>query len=144
MPRWLREQAGQSLAEIALSLPILVFCLIGGGDIARAFAIQLAVQNAARAGAEGTALDVTPTQTEADSWAKQELGNTPGLTASNATVTLTLTDGAGGSCSASPPTYANPCYAQVRVQYTWSTLVAWPMLPHTFTFDRTVMVRKYS
>ena len=63
--RALREDVGQSIVELSLMLPLLVFGLIGGADLARAFAIQLAVQNGARAGAESYAIDSTPTTDEA-------------------------------------------------------------------------------
>ncbi len=142
--RWAHDHQGQSLAELSLGLPVLVFCLIGGGDIARAYAVQLAVQNGARAGAEGAALQATPTQTDAQNWAKQEMSNTPGLIPTSATITLTLTNGSGGACAASPPTLANPCFATVRVQYTFTTLIPWPFLPNTFTFDRSTTMRKFS
>ena len=49
--RFVRGDRGQSIVELALALPILVFLLIGGADLARAFAIQIAVQNGARAAA---------------------------------------------------------------------------------------------
>jgi Flp pilus assembly protein TadG len=37
------------MVETALSLSLLVFTILGGADMARAFAAQLGVQNAARA-----------------------------------------------------------------------------------------------
>ena len=50
------------MVELALLLPILVFGLIGAADLARAFALQLAIQNGARAGAEAYAINFTPTR----------------------------------------------------------------------------------
>ena len=41
----LRDEFGQSMVELALLLPILVFGLIGAADLARAFAIQIAIEN---------------------------------------------------------------------------------------------------
>jgi Flp pilus assembly protein TadG len=145
------EERGQSLVEFALILPILVFVLLGGTDIARAFAAQLAVQNGARAGAESAALDRTPHGTEAVNHAKQEMNRTPGINADNATITttFTLTDGV----TPCPPqtttdvpglsTYAAPCYANVRVQYTFRTVTPWPGLPTTFNFDRSTRYRRF-
>lgn len=149
--RWLRGAAGQSLPEFALTLPILVFGLLGGADMARAYALQLAVQNGARAGAESTALDATPTSSEAISHVKDELNRTPGMDATNATITLTFTlaDGTSpctGSASTSiagTPSIATPCYANVRVQYTFKTITPWPLIPNTFTFDRQTRMRRY-
>ena len=65
---FVRGDRGQSIVELALALPILVFLLIGGSDLARAFAVQIAVQNGARAGAEASAITFTPTAPEAVAW----------------------------------------------------------------------------
>lgn len=132
-------------------LPLLAFTALGGADLARIFAFQLAVQNGARAGAEGLALDATPTSTEAITHARQEMDRTPGMNASNATITVTFTKadfttactGAASTAVAGTSSVATPCYANVRVQYTASTLTAWPGLPRTFALDRTTHVRRY-
>jgi Flp pilus assembly protein TadG len=146
-----RDSRGQSIVETALALPILVFLLLGGADMARAYSAQLAVQNGARAGAEGLALDSTPTGTEAIAHAQNEMSRTPGITATNATITVTFTQSNGtspctGSVSTSvsgTSTIASPCYGNVRVRYTYHTIVAWPLFPNTFYFDRTTKVRRY-
>jgi Flp pilus assembly protein TadG len=144
--RWLRDSAGQSMIEFALTLPLIAFSLLGGADMARAFAVQLAVQNGARAAAEATSLDATPTSGEAITHAQQEMNRTPGMNALNAGITLTVHNGnfVNGSCTVSPPTIANPCYSTVRVTYTYTTLIAWPLLPSIFNFDRRTTVRRYS
>lgn len=148
---FLRSECGQSVAEIALTLPLMAFTLLGGAEMARAFAVQLAVQNGARAGSEGTALDATPTSTEASAHVQDEIGRTPGLVASNATVTVSFTQadgtsvctGAADTTVAGASSIATPCYANVRVQYMHSTLIQWPGLPRTFNFDRSTRVRRY-
>ena len=151
LQRFLWSERGQSLVETALALPLMAFTLLGGADMARAFAIQLAVQNGARAAAEATALDTTPTSTEATAHAQQEMDRTPGMTATSSTITVTFTQsngtsacsGAASTAVAGTSTIATPCYARVRVQYTFSTLIAWPGLPSSFTFDRVTMYRRY-
>lgn len=149
--RLLACEAGQSLVEFALVLPLMSFTILGGAEMSRAFQVQLAVINAARVAAEQVALDYTPTSTEATTAAQDELSRTPGITSTSATVTLTFTQsdlatkctGAADTSSAGTPSIATPCYANVRVQYTYSTLVPWPGLPRTFAFDRTAHVRRY-
>jgi len=149
--RFLWSERGQSLVETALALPLMAFTLLGGADMARAFAIQLAVQNGARAAAEATALDTTPTSAEATAHAQQEMDRTPGMTATSSTITVTFTQsngtsacsGAASTAVAGTSTIATPCYARVRVQYSFSTLIAWPGLPTTFAFDRVTMYRRY-
>ena len=141
--RWLKEDLGQSVVEIALALPILVFLLVGGADMARAFAVQLAVQNGARAGAEASSLDYTPTQAEAILHAQQEMNRTPGMNANNATITWTRQKQNGSACPAATD-YLNPCYYTVRVQYTYNTIIPWPLIPNTFNLDRSTMMRAFN
>ena len=149
--RFVRGDVGQSMIEFALTLPLLVFSLLGGAEMARAYAIQLAVQNGARAGAEGAALDSTPTSVEATAHAQNEMNRTPGLTATEATITVSFTrsdlttacSGAASTAVAGTSTIAIPCFANVRVQYTYHTLVPWPGLPNTFYFNRVTHVRRY-
>jgi Flp pilus assembly protein TadG len=139
--RWLQGVAGQSFIEVALTLPILSFTLLGGAEMARAFGAQIAVGNAARVAAEAEALAAVPSSTEATSRAQSELSQTPGVASTNATVTFSEVTSAGASCTTSTSTTA--CYAKVRVQYTYSTLIAWPGIPHTFALDRTAWYRRY-
>ena len=56
------------------------------------------------------------------------------------TVSTTLADGTTACNSTS---LAAPCYVNVRVQYDWHTLVAWPLIPNGGTFDRTTSMRTY-
>ena len=142
-PAFLRNEVGQSIVEVALALPLLAFTMLGGAEMARAFSAEVAVENAARAGAEAAVVDtaVTPTTTAAIARAQDELGRTPGVTASNATITVTFTYSDGVTTCTSSASQA--CYANVRVQYTFTTLVQWPGLPTSFAFDRTVKMRRY-
>ena len=143
MPNFARSDRAQSVVEVALLLPLLVFILLGGADLARAFALQLAVQNGARAGAEAAAIDNTPTKTAARLRALDEMGRTPALNPNNATVTVDfkLADGATDCTAGTVPTVAVPCYAIVRVQYTFRTVTPWPLIPNTANFDRTTTMR---
>ncbi len=135
-------ERGQSLVEFALVLPILVYSLMGIFDLSRGYAMLLATQNGARAAAEATAVDFTPSASRADAQARQEMARTPGMDATAATVTMTMTDAGGATCTTS--TLANPCFVTVRVQYTFRTITAWPGLPNTFAFDRSTIVRRFA
>lgn len=147
--RALREEVGQSLVELALLLPILVFGLIGGADLARAFALQLAVQNGARAGAESYAIDFTPTPAEAIARTLDEMGRTPGFEIDPVTgkvkaiVTVTVAEADGATACISPPTVAEPCFVTVNVQYTFRTLVPWPIVPNVANFNRETTMRTF-
>lgn len=142
MKRFVTDTAAQAMVELALTLPLLVFAILGGADLARAFALQIAVENGARAGAESYAIDSTPTNSEAQAAVVNEINRTPtaNVTASNVTVTKAQ---ANGTACVSPPTIATPCFVAVRVQYGWTTIVAWPIVPNSGTFDRTTTMRTF-
>lgn len=139
--RRLQDDAGQSMVELALALPIMVFVLIGGTDLARAYAVQLAVQNGARAGAEAAAVNSAPTETAVRARTIDEMDRTPGLVATNAIITITFKQVDDITTCVDPPTPATPCYAKVRVQYTFRTVTPWPLIPNVATFDRTTIMR---
>lgn len=130
------------MVELALTLPLLVFGLVGGADLARAYALQIAVENGARAGAEAYAITSLPSIGQAQQAAIAEINRTPTALADPTMVTVswTLTDGIT-ACVTS--TLATPCFVTVRVVYNWRTLIAWPIIPNSGTFDRTTTMRTY-
>ena len=137
------EELGQSLVEFALLLPILAFLMLGGTDLARAYAIQLAVQNGARAGAEAAAIAFAPTVDSARARARDEMGRTPGMDANAPTVDVTFARDDGTTC-ANPPTVNIPCFATVRVRHSFRTVTPWPLIPNQFLFDRRTTMRTFS
>jgi len=141
--RYISDDRGQSMVELALTLPILVFALLGGADLARAYALQLAVQNGARAGAEAAAINQSPTATLAINRARDEMSRTPGMDITNLTNPLVTAGFAklDGTACANPPSAAEPCFATVRVQYTFRTITPWPLIPNTANFDRQTIFR---
>lgn len=140
----IREELGQSLVELALLLPILVFGLIGAADLARAFAIQLAVQNGARAGAEAYAISFAPTPALAAARVLDEVSRTPGI---NVAILDITTPGrpqhTDGSDCVTTPTVAAPCFYTVTVEYQFHTLVPWPFIPNTANFNRSTTMRTF-
>jgi Flp pilus assembly protein TadG len=141
LARHVRDDLGQSMIETALVLPMLVFLVLGGGDMARAYAIQMAIQNGARAGAEAAAMDYSPTLVETEARARDEMSRTPGMDSAAPVVTVTYAQSDGITACVSPPTLANPCFATVRVQMTWRTITPWPLIKNTFSFDRSTTMR---
>ncbi len=141
-PRFTADDRAQSMVEVSLLLPLLVFVLLGGADLARAFALQLAVQNGARAGAEAAAIDFSPSTGEARQRALNEMSRTPALDTAAATVDVTFTKTDGTLCTIDPSP-ADPCWATVRVQYDFRTITPWPLIPNTAHFDRTTLMRVF-
>jgi len=131
------------MIELALTLPMLVFCILGGADMARAFALQIAVETGSRAGAESYAINSTPTDALAQAAAVAEINRTPTANASAANVFVKKKQSDGITNCVSPPTIATPCFVSVRVVYGWSTLIAWPLIPNGGTFDRTTIIRTF-
>ena len=139
--RHVRDDLGQSMSETALVLPLLVFLVLAGGDMARGYAIQMAIQNGARAGAEAAAMDYSPTAIETEARTRDEMSRTPGMDSTAPVVTVTYAQTNGVLACVSPPTLANPCFATVRVEMTWRTITPWPLIRNTFLFDRSTTVR---
>ncbi|HEY6959932.1 MAG TPA: TadE family protein [Candidatus Limnocylindria bacterium] len=142
--RWWADDRGQSIVETALMLPIMIFLILAGGDMARGFAIQIAIQNGARAGAEAAAIDFSPTATETEARARDEMSRTPGMDGNTPLVSVTFAQIDGITACVNPPTLATPCFATVRVRMTWRTITAWPLIPNTFNFDRQTTMRMVS
>jgi len=136
-----RDDFGQSMVEVALLLPMLVFLILAGGDMARGYAMQIAVQNGARAGAEAAAIDFSPTSAETEARARDEMSRTPGMDSTVPTIDVSFAQINGVLPCVSPPTLANPCFATVRVRMTWRTITAWPLIPNVFNFDRATTMR---
>jgi Flp pilus assembly protein TadG len=148
--KFLRGHGGQSLIELALALPILVFLLMGGLDFARVLSAQVGVLNAARVGAEagasratGVAQPVGANDAAVIAYSRTELGRVPGVDPANATITVTATRADNSSACLNPPTTATPCYITVRVRYPFQTAIAWPFLPNAIALDESVQFRSY-
>jgi len=75
--RWRRavaDERGQSVIEIALTLPLLLLVVIGLTDIARLYIYKTAVTNAAREAAAYAARDPQATSSQICTRARDELG----------------------------------------------------------------------
>src|SRR4051812_37857246 len=52
MPHLVRSERGSALVELAFCLPVLILTFVGAADFARVFYTSIALNNAARAGAQ--------------------------------------------------------------------------------------------
>jgi len=131
------------MVELALALPLLAFALLGGADLARAFALQIAVENGSRAGAESYAIDSSPTPAEAKTVTVNEINRTPTANVQPSDVTVTKAQADGVSPCVGTPTVSTPCFVSVTVVYNWTTIIAWPFVPNSGTFNRTTTMRTF-
>jgi len=90
--------AGQSLVEVALALPLLLLILIGLADLGRAFYYTTAVASAARQGAAYVAATASPVPATLKSKACAATGIDPSGTCGTA-VTLADCQVAGNLCA---------------------------------------------
>lgn len=159
---WRSDQRGQSLIELGITTPVLVFALIAGVDLLRVGAVQQAVINGARVGAEYAGGNVSGDPDVLLSRIYNEIKSTPGMNAGasslaqcsgnppylTACAVIPIPSGgkfpgttfSGSPCAGSTgtgSTSSNVCYVKVEVRFTFKTLIAWPWVPNQVTLDRT-------
>ena len=127
----LREH-GQSLVELALIAPVFIILMLGVIDYGRVYFAYVSVTNGARNGAHYASASATAAadQTGIEDAALAETSELLDISATNPTVTV-----ATGSDS------QGRLYADVTMQYTFSTVFPWPGLPSSFDIERTVRAR---
>src|SRR5688500_9068621 len=104
------KQLGQSLAELALLLPLLLTLVLGTLDIGRAFYTYVALTNAAREAARYGALHNTPASS---TQVQQEFTSAGSDISGCAGETLTFSHSGGGR--------GNPYTVEVSCQFTLVT-----------------------
>ncbi len=145
--RFVRSRSGQALVETALVLPIFTIGLLGGAEFARALSVQGAVTNAARAGAEGYAVNQSLTEADVRCYAQQELNRTAGVTATGYCSGETVPTCSAAYCIqtwgvtadytvGTPPVK----YIKVEVRYTYQTIITWPGILRNVYLDRTTIM----
>ena len=130
--RIIRGRRGQSLVEFALIAPVLIILMLGTIDYGRVYFAYVSVTNGARNGAHfasgsaTAAADIDGIRTAAVG-DTNELLNTSPTNPDVSVVTGTDTQGR--------------LYADVTMQYTFTTMFPWPGLPNSMNVTRTVRAR---
>jgi Flp pilus assembly protein TadG len=132
--RWAK---GQSAVELALATPILVLLLLAGADFARVFYMTIAVNNAARAGAQYGSQTVI---TAANSSGMVAAAKTDGSNLSNLSATASQctceSSTTVAACSASYCTNnPNATFVEVDTSAPFHTLVSYPGIPSSMTLS---------
>ncbi len=121
--RFINEQAGQSLVELAISLPVLLLIVLGLADVGRAFYYTSAITNAAREGA----IFASRQPAAGDPLVAQHACNETGFAAYN---TACPGLGATRTCNVSPCTAASDVTVEVTYDLKLITaLMAQRILP---------------
>ena len=127
-----RGERGQALVELAMIAPVLIILMLGAIDFGRVYFAYVAVTNGARNGADYAAAG---SEAAADiaaikAAAVADTNDLLDTSSTNPDVTVvTATDSQGR------------LYADVTVQYTFTTIFDWPGLPHSIDLERTVRAR---
>ena len=136
----LSADGGQSLLELALTLPLLILILLGGAEFARFAWASIETSNAARAGAQyGAQTNITASDTSGMQTAALNDGvNLSGLSATpNHWCACSSAPSTAITCSTALSNCASPAvvweYVQVTTTSTIHPLFHWAGLPTTFT-----------
>jgi Flp pilus assembly protein TadG len=139
-----QARRGASATELAIVLPVLTLMALGAVDFGRFAYHYIAVQNAARAGAE-YAITTPYTPSAKVAWegqiratARAELEGQTGMSSAHITDHVTVTVPAGY------PVVESSGLRRVRVEVSYDgfeTLVSWPGIPNNPTLGAAVEMR---
>ncbi len=137
--RWRR---GQSIVEFAVAAPLLALMLVSTADFARVFYFSIALDNAARAGAQyGSQTVIAAANTTGiQNAATTDGSNIPSLSALASQCTCESPSGSVTACTAAPfsmpssycTTNSSATFVQVITSATFTTIVHYPGLPNSF------------
>ncbi len=147
LTRLRRSEAGQSLVELALTLPVLAILLVGAAEFARVAYVAIEVSNAAKAAVAYGAQNPTAVAntTAIQNAAILDAANlSPALTSSNVTVSTAGICSSGAACTGAGSTCTNTdCQTNagdhietvltVTTSYNFSPVIHLPGLPTSFT-----------
>jgi Flp pilus assembly protein TadG len=136
---WSNER-GSTAVELAVALPLLLLILLGTADFGRIFAASVAVQNAARNGAQwattdpGRATDFAGAQAAA-------LADAAGFTGTTAVASRFCTCSYGPPSDCSTTCSGKRTYVQVVVTHTFKPLVSYTGIPATTVLTGKAVMR---
>lgn len=141
-----RNASGQGLVEMAVALPVLILLLLAAADFGRLFYTWIAVNNAARAGAQyGSQTLTNAANTSGMQLAATTDGsNITGLTATASQCTCVTTGTSVPTCAGSNYNCANApqaTFVEVDTQATFNTIVNYPGIPSSITVRGTAIMQ---
>src|SRR5215469_11492560 len=132
-----KRMSGQSMAELALALPVLIVLLLAAADFGRLFYVWIGVTSAARAGAQyGSQTVARAADTNGMKLAATTDGtNIPSLSASASQCTcvsgtsVAVCSGSSYNCTNAPMA----TYVEVDTQAPFTTIINYPGIPSSIT-----------
>src|ERR1700733_11982702 len=139
-PRYLR---GQSCAELAFSIPLLIVMLLVVVEAGRICLVAISLTSAARAGVQYGAQNLT---TVSDSSGMQSAAKADAPTLAGFAATAThycqCADGSSSTCSASDcSTSHRLTYVKVNTSATYTPCISWPGVPVAVTLTGQAIMR---
>jgi len=131
-----RLSSGQSIVEFAIAVSVLSLMLVLAADFARVFYLSIAVNNAARAGAQyGSQTAITAADVPGmKAAATLDGSNIPSLTPTASQCTCESQTSSVTKCPSSYCTAnANTTFVEVDTSAPFTTIVKYPGLPNSFT-----------
>ncbi len=128
--------SGQSAVELAIALPVLALMLVVAADFGRVFFFGIAVNSAARAGAQyGSQTVITAADTAGMKAAATTDGsNIPSLTATASQCTCESPAGSVAACAESYcAANSTATFVEVNTSAPFTTLLKYPGVPHSLT-----------
>ncbi len=144
-PNFVSSEAGNSLVETGLFLPLLLLLLMGVADFGRAYYLAIEVAGAAHAGAVYGAQNITDT-TGMQSAAKLNSPDVSGLVATG-TWGCECSDGtaSSASCSITPTCTVNVVYyAKVTTTVTYHPIMPWKGINSSMILTSSTTMRSAS
>jgi len=129
MKRFIRADSGASVVEFAVVAPLLALLLVGIIEIGRFATLAIVASNAARAGAQYGAQNLT---TARDLTGMESAATADGQNLSNWTPTASYLCSVNGSALETCPSSLAPktvYYVKVQVTGTFKSLLDYPALP---------------
>src|SRR5579863_4606473 len=145
-----RGESGASLVEFAVTAPIVGFLLVGLIEIGRFMFFSILAANAARAGAQYGAQDLTTAYDTSGitNAALQDGQSLPNWTSSGGRITVqqlcAVSGGAPAPCTTSntsAPPQNTTYYVSVQVTGVFNTLLNYPGLPNSVPISGSSMMR---
>jgi Flp pilus assembly protein TadG len=139
VPRRRAPRRGASAVEFCIILPLLVLLVLACVDFGRFAYSFIAVNNAARAGAEYGVMNpyIASDGSSSSAWlaaveqaARDEMAGQTGYSSTDLSTVISSAPEAGGFR-----------YVRVEARYPFRPLVRWPGVPGTFTMKRAVRMR---